>query len=628
MYGYRQSNHNALMTNLNSINSSLSSIDTVGRRTNAKASVNNLITPRSHSMASTSLLWKNSKDDRYSTAASIRNETRPPGSDIYYVGRRKFLTNYCLSSETALNFTLLPILLLTIIRQVFDFLGQIWLQILINFFTIILIIVALFGMRQHRVSYITLFSTWALFNTIWNIMIFCIYTKVRDVGLGEDALSFYTGATSWWHTNGPGCLSDKITSIQHSISILQPNNITGCRIDYHHVESAQAAIHAFLSFTALLICCCVISNIKGNPVYKSKNSNKLDKPYRLDTFAHARSKVNQDPFPNHTSSRFGPNSASLKRTVNRTGSRSSQHSVSSARNVRRRNRSTDGTLPTPRGSTSSMQRSQKYGSISSRRSNRLKDRRGDISSLTYGTTSERGGPSNRNRLSSMSSVDYLPSYQPPHSSNANLLSSYGEISSTDSYNNANGHKNSRRQVSVKSVSRGNTNPTYTGSRSSICSNNATSNNYDDLSYIYGNGNRNSESLYGPSSSNGLDRQRQPTYQPNKSNSISKRNGSRLREQQAFVPGKIHAETYQNGSIDSHQNGDTFTKNKFNSFTNQQSSSSRNQSNYQSKLDENMQPNGFNSYENGHQQQIYINQQDSRHPIYSNHTPNGNSETPI
>lgn len=672
MYGYRQSNDNALMTNLNSISSSLSSIDTVGRRTNAKASADNLLAPRSHSMASTSLLWKNSKEDRYSTTASVRNGTRHTGSDIYYVGKRKFLSNYCLNSETALNFILLPLLLLTILRQVFDFLGQIWLQILINFFTIILIIVALFGIRQHRVSYITLFSAWALFNTIWNVMVFCVYTKIRDVGLGEDALSLHTGATSWWRTNGPGCLSYNITSIQHSMTILQPNIITGCRIDYHHVESAQATIHSVFSFIALLICCCVVSNIRGNPAFKSKKSNNSDKPYRLDTFVHARSKVNQDPYPNHMGSRFGQNSASLRRAVNRTGSRSSQHSSSSARCVRRRNRSTDGTLPTPRGSTSSMQRSQKYGSISSRRSSKLKERRGDITSLTYGTTGgERAGPSNRNRLSSLSSVDYLPSYQPPHSSSANLLSSYGEVSSIDSYNNnVSGHRSSRsRQVSVKSIGKGNTNPTYTGSRSSVCSNNANINNYDDLSYIYGNSsNKNSESLYAPSSSNGPDSQRQEIYQRSKSGSIGRRSGSRLREKQAFVPYKIHAETYQNDNVDSYQNGDTFTKTKFgstnggfNSFTNpyQQNPETRNQlngdkrlvgvnnnyitTNYNNTHEENGQPNsdyqsnGLKTFENGsrasnnsmtQQQQIYTNQQNSRHPIYSNHIPNCNSETPI
>lgn len=669
MYGYRQSNNNELTTNLNSISSSLSSIDTVGRRTNGKASADNLLAPRSRSMASTSLLWKNSKEDRHSTTASVRNGVRHPGSDIYYVGNRKLLSNYCLSSETALNFILLPLLLLTILRQVFDFLGQIWLQILINFFTIILIIVALFGIRQHSISYITLFSAWALFNTIWNVMVFCVYTKVRDVGLGEDALSFHTGATSWWRTNGPGCLSYNITSIQHSMTILQPNIITGCRIDYHHVESAQATIHSVFSFIALLICCCVMSNIRGKPVFKSKSGIISDKPYRLDTFSHGRSKVNQDPYPNQTSSRFGPNSAPLSRTVNRTGSRSSQHSTSSAR-VRRRNRSTDGTLPTPRGSTSSMQRSQKYGSISSRRSNKLKEKRSDITSMTYGTTSERAGPSNRNRLSSLSSVDYLPSYQPPHSSSANLLSSYGEVSSIDSYNNVSAHRGSRRrQVSVKSIGKGNTNPTYNGSRSSVCSNNAAVNNYDDLSYIYGNSsNKNSESLYAPSSSTGPDPQRQQIYQQNKSGSISKRNGSRLREKQAFVPYKIHAETYQNDNADSYQNGDTFTKTKFgttnggfNSFTTpiQQSQDSRNQlneekrltgvnnnymtSNYNNvhgengQLNADYQSNRFKTFENGaratdnslaHQRQTYTNQRNLRHPIYSNHIPNGNSETPI
>lgn len=672
MYGYRQSNENGLMTNLNSISSSLSSIDTIGRRNNTKASADNLIAPRNHSVASTSLLWNGAKDDRYSNAAAIRNGTRYATSEIYYNGNRS-LGSYCFNSETVLNCTLVPLLLLTITRQVFDFLGQIWLQILINFFTIIFIIIALFGIRQRRFSYLALYTLWSLFNTVWNLIVICIHTKIHDVGLTEDALSFRTGATSWWHSNGPGCPPYNMGSIQ-PINMLQPNLITGCRMDYRKVESSQAALHALFSLMTSLICCCLLSNIRG----KQAAQQKSDKPFRLNNLMNDRSKVNQNPFPDRTS-RFCSNTASLRRAPNKTSSRSSQHSVSSMRSARRRNRQfADGTnLITPRGSTSSNQRSQKYGSVSSRRSNK-KERRSDISSLTYGTTGDRGASaSRRTRLSSLSSVDYLPSYQPPHSSSANLLSSYGEISSIDSYNNHTGHRSTRnRHASIKSINRGNANPTYNGSRSSVCSNNTNANNYDDLSYIYGNNSvKNSESLYGPSNGVGNARQRQHIYQQGKTNSSGRRNNLRGRDQHVAVPQKIHAETYQLDQTDgSHHNGnDTIVKSKltngsFQSFSvasQQVPSTSKMQMNDESRppeinnnqltssyqsggIDKSGQMNGkvmpttnstidnrYRTIDNSvnttltNQSQIYANnQRNSRYPIYLNHNSIGNSETPI
>ena len=186
-----------------------------------------------------------------------------------------------------------------------------------------------------------------------------------------------------------------------------------------------------------------------------------------------------------------------------------------------------------------------------------------------------------------------------------------------------------------------------------------------------NNTKNSESVYGASSSATIDssRQRQQIYQQNKASSIGKRNGFRSRDQQATMPQKIHAETYQLESNDNHQN-DTIAKSKistingsFHSFAaaNQQSMTSRPQmtddnrllevnnnhlaSNYQENLDKRGYTNGNfvpNSYENRsratdssmnltavtNQPQIYTNQRNSRHPIYSNHAPNGNSETPI
>lgn len=574
MYGYRQSNENGLMTNLNSISSSLSSIDTVGRRNNGiKASADNLITTlRGQSNTSTSLLWnKNStsnhiKDnDRYSTAASMRNGgSRYQGSEIYYNGGAKPMKNFCPTPYTALHFILVPLLLLTITRQVFDFLGQLWLQIIVNFFTIIIIIVALFGVRQNRISYLVIFILWSLLNMSWNLLVVCIHTKIRDVGLTEEFISLYTGTFSWWQSNGPGCAPYNISSIPPPVTLnhTNPQIITGCRLDYHLIEATQAALHASLSLLASLFCCCVATTIRRNPAHFIRKAPKSDKLFRLNNLTSDRSKINHNPFPNHhDNTRFGSGTASIRRAANKTSSRSSQHSLSSVRSRQRRNRLiSEGVVPAPRGSTSSAHRSQKYGSLSSRRSQ--KNRRGDMSSLTYGTTGDRVASANqRARLSSLSSADYLPSYQPPHSSSANLLSSYGEISSIDSYNNDNPGGSKYKRGPRTNASQGNTNPTYNGSRSSVCSqntNNNNVNNYHSLSYIYGNNSRASESLYGgtnggastSAAATARDQSRQRQHQLQKQHELNQNDrvdsvyGSRGQQQvPSSMPQEIQVETY-------------------------------------------------------------------------------------
>lgn len=581
MYGYR----NGLLTNLNSISSSLSSIETIGRRsqTIGKSSVDNLIIQSpSHSMPSTGASYNiGSKDDPYSTMSNVRNSgSRYQTSDIYYSSKRRTrMSGFCPNPHTALIFTLIPLLLLTILRQIFDFLGQIWLQILINFFTILIIIIALFGIRQSRSSYLIMFIVWALFNTAWNLLVIVIHSKMRDINLNEDFLSMYTGAISWWHLNGPGCLPYTFTApIQHqSVSILKPNIITGCRIDYHLLESTQAALHASLSLVSSLICCFTVWSFcrqKTNAFASNTNSNHqngsipTDKPYRMNDLTKGRTlaKINHNPYPTHGSlamtetSRFvSSGSTALRRsttgTNKRASSRSSQHSLASARLERRRNRQTsdapiNGPLPTTRGSTSSGHRSQKYGSLSSRRS-KTNRRIGpeEHASLTYGSTSANArsaasGPtattaSQRARQSSLSSADYLPSYQPPHSSSANLLSSYGEISSIDSYNNRVSSRKDRSKFDDRNNGGGNTNPTYTGSRSSICS--QTLNNYDDISKIYGNSRANNNgSVYGASTISASDHSRY--LRGDGEGTI----GAHVRSRtiQANVPKDIRAEIYK------------------------------------------------------------------------------------
>lgn len=624
------------MTNLNSISSSLSSIDTsVDKRTNSSKAngdtSNKFPSLRSQSNASTSLLWPSAKDDgRYSATASINDRTALHHS-IRHQYKHNIFDGLCFNYKAALNFVLYPLLFLTIIRQLFDFLGQIWLQILVNFFTIIILIIALFGVHQHNSSYLAFFSVWSLFNTCWNIVVICMHLKVQDFKFTEDVLSFYTGSTSYWHAHGLGCLQfDLNTSYQ--TPILQPDiiNQTACRIDYHLIEATQAAVHAALSFIAFVFCCCVVSTIKRSDRRRKFEDDYIDsdKLYRLNNLNFDRNRINPNPYPTQNSTTLST-TASLRRNAYKSGLRNSQHSVSSKQSTRRRRRSVDEGPSNLRDSCSSRPDSHKYGSLSSRRSGHKEGKRAD--SLTYGDR----GSIKRNRLSSLSSVDYLPSYQPPHSSNTNLLSTYGEISSIDSFNASKPRSSKDKHNDTYRNHVGSTNPTYSGSRLSISSRN-TVNNYDNLSYVYGTSRGNPESIY--NGSNG-------TYRSIKSNKRS--NGSQ----------KIYAETYRARPEMSSSDMNSYeskSRNNFQSFAVPPTQNFKNgihNKEFQPDIEINnnttyLNTNGVNmraeqsaseNFYNNHNPQysegqanghVYSNQRGHRQPIYLNQNQNGNSETPI
>ena len=53
-------------------------------------------------------------------------------------------------------------LISTFERQIFDFLGYMWLPILANFFNIIFVIFGLFGLYQYRVKYLVVYTVWMI----------------------------------------------------------------------------------------------------------------------------------------------------------------------------------------------------------------------------------------------------------------------------------------------------------------------------------------------------------------------------------------------------------------------------------------------------------------------------------
>merc|ERR1719347_410932 len=101
----------------------------------------------------------------------------------------------------------------TMERQVFDFLGYMWLPILGNFFNMICVIFGIFGLFQYRSNYLLTYIIWEVLWIPFNIFIVCLYSGVfqhddSEVGRSnpaESILNFGTGSFSWWLINSPGC---------------------------------------------------------------------------------------------------------------------------------------------------------------------------------------------------------------------------------------------------------------------------------------------------------------------------------------------------------------------------------------------------------------------------------------
>ena len=66
--------------------------------------------------------------------------------------------------RTCLSALLVLQLISTFERQIFDFLGYMWMPILGNFFNLVFVIFGLFGLYQYRIKYLLTYSIWTLGN--------------------------------------------------------------------------------------------------------------------------------------------------------------------------------------------------------------------------------------------------------------------------------------------------------------------------------------------------------------------------------------------------------------------------------------------------------------------------------
>ncbi|XP_059048129.1 uncharacterized protein LOC131843479 [Achroia grisella] len=140
-------------------------------------------------------------------------------------------------------------LIVTVQRQVFDFLGYMWLPIIANFVNILLIIFGSFGAVQYITNYIISFAIWSFTWLTWNMFLICYYLNLGTLNRESGILSLGTDSVSWWESNGWGC--QPVWSGEERPGIWRPARVDGCFLQWYYVELGQSILAALLTIIAL-----------------------------------------------------------------------------------------------------------------------------------------------------------------------------------------------------------------------------------------------------------------------------------------------------------------------------------------------------------------------------------------
>ncbi|XP_037074778.1 sodium/potassium-transporting ATPase subunit beta-1-interacting protein-like [Pollicipes pollicipes] len=157
-------------------------------------------------------------------------------------------------------------LLATVEREVFDFLGYMWLPIIANFLQLIAVIFGFFGAYQHRIKYLVVYAVWAFIWLCWNIFVICFYLEVGRLRRSDEVLSLYTGSVSFWEASGPGCVpvySTNGSAPADPYREPRPDRVDGCWLDYEHVEALHAALQILLAAIGVVLAGCLIAGAQA-----------------------------------------------------------------------------------------------------------------------------------------------------------------------------------------------------------------------------------------------------------------------------------------------------------------------------------------------------------------------------
>jgi hypothetical protein len=144
------------------------------------------------------------------------------------------------------------------VRQTFDLFGHLWTCVLINFVTILIVIIGIFGGHQRRPAYVLWYLAWQLISIAWNAFLVCFYLEIGPYTLGNggdfNLINLGTGSRSWFEANGHGCnASYNISDLSDYLQLIKPVEVIGCYLDYRIIECVQAGLQILLSINSTCI---------------------------------------------------------------------------------------------------------------------------------------------------------------------------------------------------------------------------------------------------------------------------------------------------------------------------------------------------------------------------------------
>ncbi|XP_055346952.1 sodium/potassium-transporting ATPase subunit beta-1-interacting protein 3-like [Paramacrobiotus metropolitanus] len=152
-------------------------------------------------------------------------------------------------------------------RQIFDFMGYMWLAIACNFLHVTCVILGIFGSLQHRTCYVLLSCIWNLLWIGWNIFVVCLNLDAGVLRKEMSVLNLGTMTTNWWHVNGPGCAAQynysDIDSITFRAKIIR---VDSCLLEYQFVEVIQSVFQLALSIASVILSGILLRLYRGKDV--------------------------------------------------------------------------------------------------------------------------------------------------------------------------------------------------------------------------------------------------------------------------------------------------------------------------------------------------------------------------
>ncbi|KAK6104970.1 NaK-Atpase Interacting family protein [Brugia pahangi] len=153
----------------------------------------------------------------------------------------------CQSSRAWYLFVVSVWLLLTVLRQILDSIGRLWIPIVFNSFQVFSCICGLIAMIHWQKRLIVVFMLFSFTSILYNIALILWYNELFAISRDVPILSAgFTYSYSFFLRYTPSCKSYYNLTNFRWIQL-------SCIVPYYHIESAQALLHIFMANFSIIL---------------------------------------------------------------------------------------------------------------------------------------------------------------------------------------------------------------------------------------------------------------------------------------------------------------------------------------------------------------------------------------